>query len=713
MRSRYWVVLLVLTLVVPSPVQAQKIITSDTIQNGGTLVVSPAGQLTISDPVNNPLLTLTSGANTSGVQYLAVGSGINEHGRLRLEGGSTLNSGYGNVGYDSGTGTLTVSGADSQWKNNYVLNIGYFKGTGTLTIENGGVVMSGDSNMGSVNSTGSATVTGSGSKWQNSESLIVGDHGTGKLTVEKGATVTSFEGILGNFGTGTAIVTGTNSQWQSSGILVVGLEGTGILTVENGGVVTSGIGIINSFIKGSQSNSNGTVVISGVGSQWKNADSMYIHSAAELNVEAGGIVSNKIGYLEGAAAITGAGSHWQNGGDLSLESGSSLNVSDGGEVTIGQTLFTSISNLSGNGTISANGAILDADLVFDSGSQQVQPFGTGGQLTIGPGDIGVGYRTAGTIAISNGTQLESANGYVGYNTNTSGTATVSGAGSVWHSSNLFIGPSGTGTLTVENGGLVTNRNGYVGYYGDFDGNGTMKVTGPGSRWENNFNLIIGDVYGKGTLTIENGGVVTSSYGVLAYSGATTVTGVGSQWLNSGKMRVGVEGKGILTVQDGGIVEIGDVLKLGTVGTLTGNGGTIVGNVVNEGLIAPGNSPGVLTIDGDLTTTGIVKFELAGTGSGLFDQLLVTGELDLGGIVEIDLINGFNPVSHNSFKVLDFAKFNDAGYVFDFSHSVLGAGLSWDTSTFEVDGTIRVVPETSSIILAGMAAISGLIVWRKK
>lgn len=182
----------------------------------------------------------------------------------------------------------------------------------------------------------------------------------------------------------------------------------------------------------------------------------------------------------------------------------------------------------------------------------------------------------------------------------------------------------------------------------------------------------------------------------------------------GSLYVGYSGTGMLTVDHGGVVEAGSTLAVGALGTVKGDGGIIVGNVVNNGLIAPG-SPlgGALTIDGNLTSTGTVTFELAGINYGLFDQLVVSGLADLGGVIEIDLVNGFRPAVGNSFKLLDFGSFADTGYTFDLTHAVLGGGLTWDTSSFSINGTISVVPEPSSLVLALIASLAGVAVWRKR
>jgi hypothetical protein len=56
-----------------SAAQGQLIVTTDTTQSGGTLTVSPARELVVSGP-SDPLLTLTDGAATSGVQGVVIGT---------------------------------------------------------------------------------------------------------------------------------------------------------------------------------------------------------------------------------------------------------------------------------------------------------------------------------------------------------------------------------------------------------------------------------------------------------------------------------------------------------------------------------------------------------------------------------------------------------------------------------------------------------------
>ena len=97
------------------------------------------------------------------------------------------------------------------------------------------------------------------------------------------------------------------------------------------------------------------------------------------------------------------------------------------------------------------------------------------------------------------------------------------------------------------------------------------------------------------------------------------------------------------------------------GTLAGTG-TINGNLNNQGTVAPAEQsdefaapemPGTLTINGDYTQRagGLLLIDLAGTGSGLFSLLDVSGLADLNGRLDPVLLNGFLPSVGDSFTFL--------------------------------------------------------------
>ena len=72
-----------------------------------------------------------------------------------------------------------------------------------------------------------------------------------------------------------------------------------------------------------------------------------------------------------------------------------------------------------------------------------------------------------------------------------------------------------------------------------------------------------------------------------------------------------------------------------------------------GNLAPGNSPGTLSINGDFTqdASGILVIEMGGLGQGEFDILDVSGNAILDGMLEIELFGGYMPTLGDTFNVL--------------------------------------------------------------
>ncbi len=83
------------------------------------------------------------------------------------------------------------------------------------------------------------------------------------------------------------------------------------------------------------------------------------------------------------------------------------------------------------------------------------------------------------------------------------------------------------------------------------------------------------------------------------------------------------------------------------GTLTGTG-MLSGDVVNNGIIAPGNTTGTLYgIDGlDLGASSELQFSLGGPAAGLeYDQVHITNWVEFGGALTVSTTNGYDPVGH--------------------------------------------------------------------
>ena len=98
------------------------------------------------------------------------------------------------------------------------------------------------------------------------------------------------------------------------------------------------------------------------------------------------------------------------------------------------------------------------------------------------------------------------------------------------------------------------------------------------------------------------------------------------------------------------------LVLGSQDTLSGNG-TVHGAFVNNGLLSPGHSPGLITVENSFSQgpDGTTLIEVGGTsGTGVNpsgnDFIDVTGNIDLDGTVRIALFNSFIPSAGQSFMI---------------------------------------------------------------
>jgi T5SS/PEP-CTERM-associated repeat protein len=184
-------------------------------------------------------------------------------------------------------------------------------------------------------------------------------------------------------------------------------------------------------------------------------------------------------------------------------------------------------------------------------------------------DMFVGiYGPNNMLSIRNGGSVHSSyERRIGMMSGSSGTVTVSGLGSEWCTSiysslfpSLIVGSEGAGTLNIENGGLVTSEWSVVAFI--TGSSGTVKVTGSGSVWRDSNWLCVGwgDYWGvgdtcTGLLSIENGGSVASLNSDIGYGvggrGVVTVSGEGSMWLDSNWICVGSSGEGTLSINNKG------------------------------------------------------------------------------------------------------------------------------------------------------------------
>ena len=94
------------------------------------------------------------------------------------------------------------------------------------------------------------------------------------------------------------------------------------------------------------------------------------------------------------------------------------------------------------------------------------------------------------------------------------------------------------------------------------------------------------------------------------------------------------------------------------GRLEGNGDVVVGpvgNATNSGSVAPGLSPGALTISGGdyvQTASGTLEIEISGTDPAHSTNSTSNGgEAILDGILDVSLLSPFSPHAGDSFEIL--------------------------------------------------------------
>jgi T5SS/PEP-CTERM-associated repeat protein len=280
----------------------------------------------------------------------------------------------------------------------------------------------------------------------------------------------------------------------------------------------------------------------------------------------------------------------------------------------------------------------------------------------------VGEYGNGTLRVEAAGELYTTSGMIASKSAGTGAATVTGVGSKWSNlDNLHVGDYGDGTLNVEAGGEVSSTSSYIGYNGPSTGMAT--ITGAGSKWTNSAELYVGRT-GDATLNVVAGGVVSNAFSYIGYKGSSTgiatVTGGGSKWTNSGSMTIGgsdtaAGGKGTLKMDDSGLVSVLGTTKLWDEGTINLDGGTldtgaldlelgtfnmldgllrtdsVNGDItIQGGIFAPGHSPAVVSITGDYTqgAAATLEIELAGTGGGEFDLLMIGGTGNLDGTLNL-------------------------------------------------------------------------------
>ena len=330
---------------------AQLTITTDFTQNGGTLLI-PNGpeRLTISHASNNPLLTLTNGATTTGAWRVGLGTSAGASGRLRLEQNAEMVLLQNNLDLPvvsigevvAGTGHATVRTGARLRADDGVVFVG-FDGVGTLVVEQGGRVETRAMQVAfGINTTGSVLVTGANSRIDLARTnlgpnfpveLTLGvEGGLGTMIISDGGVVTvDGRAAIGLFGVGQLSIFGAGSTLSLAESLDVGAgpSGQGSVTVSGGATLNSVGSSIGARPNNQNPASTGVVTVTGAGTTWANNGDLVLGTAE----------------LIGPADFPSSGS---------LTVSNNATVTTTGRVTVGRTSTGNLT-VSGGGTLTASG----------------------------------------------------------------------------------------------------------------------------------------------------------------------------------------------------------------------------------------------------------------------------------------------------------------------------------------------------------------------
>ncbi len=710
---------------------------SGVIAGSGAFTKAGAGALSLS------ATNTYSGATTvsAGTLTLSGGDAISSNSSVTIAGGATLAlSSSETIGNLSGAGAVTLG------SNTLTSNItadtafsGGISGTGGLSVSQSGaatfaLTLSGSNtytgnttawNFGWLKLNGDASVSSSSSLRANGNSIITlqSDQTVGSLfSNNAGASIQ-----LGSF---TLSAGGDNTSTTVSGVV----SGTGNLVKQGSGTLTlagtntySGTTIVSAGTLSVTSDSNlgSNTVTLATGSTLEITGATTIDNAIALSGDAtvsnsadatlSGIISGANGLSKsGASALTLSGSNTYSGtttvsaGTLSVASDANLgsgtvNLASG--TTLAVTGATNIDNgivLNGNATVSnsadatLSGVISGANNLTKSGASTLTLSGSNtysGTTTVSAGTLSVAsdanlgggavsLASGSTLAITGATTVDNAIALTG-NATVSNSANASLSGVI--SGGFNLAKSGASTLTLSGSntysGTTTVSAGSLSIAGDSNlGSGavslaagtTLAVTGS-STIDNNLVL-------AGAATVQAASVVTWS-GVISGGNTLAKTGAGTLTLSASNTATGTT-----TVSAGTLSVTGSTASATTVasGATLGGTGTLGGTVTvqNGGTLAPGVSPGTLTVNGDLTMAAgsTLAVEINGTTAGTqYDQVIVNGAVDVSGAT-LSATHGYSPGSGDSYTII----VNDAADAVTGSFSGLAEGA---TVTAGGNGTI--------------------------
>jgi fibronectin-binding autotransporter adhesin len=619
-----------------------------TIQSGTlNLVDTPSFASSLTLGSANSMLQISSGISITGLQ--TVDGSINSNaivqnvagvsavltvnqssdavfgGILRDNPNQTVPSSFGLL--KSGTGSLTLANTNA-FTGPITLNEGSLVvgsdgalGNGSLLFNNaGGVIRALDANsktannaiLLATNSTFGSTTTGN--------LLFTGavDFGGFNKTISIQNQQTEFGGVVSSIGTGMLTKLGAGNLVMSAPNTYTGatVVAEGALTLTGNRTANAGgITVGNSSTQATLNIANGNFTVTGdfvVGLGNTNGLAIVNQTGGTITLSSSStqLVLGRInGYSSGVYNLT-AGTIV---GQSSAFNGITL-----GSNTDNQGTFL----LSGTGIVSMPDAMLqvgrsEAPAERTSGTfTQTGGVATFGKLSIGGGAGANNKNTTGVLTITGGSFSASTFTSLAGGDASSATIYIGGTAEVTLPAFPTARGAGSTAILTFDGGSLLPAHTSTNYLAGLD---HAYLTANGATFIVAVDKAITIAQNLENAPTEQGRLMKSGSGDLTLSGNNTYTGVTT--IAAGRLIV-----------DGSILSSVDVLAQG----ILGGSGSIVGDVTGNGTISPGNSIGVLSVEGHYQPTGLQVFELAKDAlSGLAnDQIMVNGAITYAGTLKV-------------------------------------------------------------------------------
>lgn len=466
------------------------------------------------------------------------------------------------------------------------------------------------------------------------------------------------------------------------------------------------------------------------------------YNIGNITTETGGVVINNGATLSQPLGTASFQIGNAREGLMIVNTGGNLTITPAANLLIGRGAGNGGKLLVSGGNVTSGGAVA---IGFNMTANSTNTLTVSGGSLTGSNDIGIGVQTTSAAAGSMNAILNISGGIVttgaasGIKFGSSGSLTASSVGNGTLNMTggaLYVGTAGisrTGTGSYTIGGINLSG-GTIGALGNWTSNLNMNLGTTngaitfqsGNQTGTSFNITLsGNLTGSGGLTKTGSGNLTLSGAANAYGGNTTVT-AGTLFI-SGSGNIGNSN----LKMNGGVFDITGAttgLTLASSQSLTGNG-TIVTTgktFLVDGTLSPGNSPGLLSITGNMTigANATTTMELAGSGGVKgtdFDNIAVSETLTYDGDLSIVSFGGFSLDTVGSYDLFDGTMAGNFASITVGATSLIHDSGVWtgnngvSTYTF-TNGTgvldIAVIPEPSTALLLG-AGLAGLAVLRRR